>query len=84
MADSKFIDAGAGWKKTNRNGDAYISISVKADLDVNLSDCFLSLTKNTKKGANPKAPDYKLTAVLKDGAQKKAPPKQEESDDFGF
>lgn len=85
MSDQKYTDVGAGWIKTTQKGDKYISISFKEGHGLDLSQCWVSLMKNTRKGTNPKAPDYTLTAKPKDEVRK-APPaqKQEDIDEFGF
>lgn len=87
MSDQKFTDIGAGWKKKTKNGDPIISISVKPDHGLDLSECWVSLMINKRKGSNPKAPDFILSATPKDDAKPKAPPAQQQSnseDEFGF
>lgn len=82
MAERKTI--GAGWKKTTDKG-TYVALSFNADeiRDLDLSQCWVSLVKNTRKSKD-NHPDYNVTASPKEGA-KKQPPKQRDDDDgFGF
>ena len=59
--DGKFVKVGAGWKKTSRNGNEYISMNLK----VNGNDVFLTLLENGYK-KEAKHPDYIVRTRLSD------------------
>lgn len=74
MSNRQSTDIGAAWLKTSKNGNEYISISFKPEAQqMDLANCFVSLMINNRK-SNPKHPDYLMTAMPKDNAQR--PPQQ--------
>lgn len=63
----KYVEVGAGWKRQSKSkGAPYVSISLNGDHGLDLALCWVSLMRNNRKGSNPDAPDYIVTAKPKE------------------
>lgn len=75
MANEDFKTIGAGWKKTSKAGNSYLSLVFDQEAIGNHSLGDLNIMVfEVKKKSGPKGPDYSVSATLKETKKQAAAP----------